>query len=126
LRRTPDPAIAGLTAMNIAPREKMNNYVYTSDAFKDWISRLLHQLTLIEYPIYIHCTAGKDRTGVATALLLKLLGIANEHILEDYLRSEGTTHVDSLQAILDDYVFEPEILDSKALLDSIFLVRSGT
>ena len=32
----------------------------------------------------MHCTAGKDRTGVSAALLLLLLGVAREHVIEDY------------------------------------------
>ncbi|KAF8592198.1 hypothetical protein K439DRAFT_1643807 [Ramaria rubella] len=31
-----------------------------------------------------HCTAGKDRTGVLAALILKLAGVDNEVIAEDY------------------------------------------
>ncbi len=31
-----------------------------------------------------HCTAGKDRTGVVSALLLELAGVSQETILEDY------------------------------------------
>lgn len=37
------------------------------------------------YPILFHCTAGKDRTGFATYLLLSLLGVDEKAILEDYL-----------------------------------------
>ncbi|WDF68649.1 tyrosine-protein phosphatase [Sphingobacterium oryzagri] len=32
-----------------------------------------------------HCTAGKDRTGIATALVLYTLGVPKEQIIEDYL-----------------------------------------
>lgn len=35
-------------------------------------------------PVLIHCTAGKDRTGVATALLLSVLGIDRKTIETDY------------------------------------------
>lgn len=38
-------------------------------------------------PILVHCAAGKDRTGLVTALLLSLLGVADEDIVADYLRS---------------------------------------
>lgn len=31
-----------------------------------------------------HCTAGKDRTGVVSAILLELAGVSQETILEDY------------------------------------------
>ena len=36
-------------------------------------------------PLVIHCTAGKDRTGFACALILHTLGVADEVIAEDYL-----------------------------------------
>lgn len=32
-----------------------------------------------------HCTAGKDRAGVATVIILELLGVSREEIIEDYL-----------------------------------------
>ena len=32
-----------------------------------------------------HCTAGKDRAGVAAAILEELLGVSRENIIEDYL-----------------------------------------
>jgi protein-tyrosine phosphatase len=33
----------------------------------------------------IHCTAGKDRTGFACALILHTLGVSRDTISEDYL-----------------------------------------
>jgi protein-tyrosine phosphatase len=36
-------------------------------------------------PLVIHCTAGKDRTGFACALILHTLGVADDVISEDYL-----------------------------------------
>lgn len=38
-------------------------------------------------PLIYHCTAGKDRTGWATAMLLALLGVPRETVMADYLRS---------------------------------------
>ena len=35
-------------------------------------------------PMIVHCTAGKDRTGVASALLLAALGVGDEAIAADY------------------------------------------
>lgn len=37
-----------------------------------------------EGAVLYHCTAGKDRTGVATALILSALGVPRETILQDY------------------------------------------
>jgi protein-tyrosine phosphatase len=36
-------------------------------------------------PLVVHCAAGKDRTGVAIAVLLRSLGVPTETIFEDYL-----------------------------------------
>ena len=38
-------------------------------------------------PVLIHCAAGKDRTGVAVALVLHALGVAPQRIMLDYLLS---------------------------------------
>ena len=38
-----------------------------------------------DHPIVIHCTAGKDRTGVSTAFLLSVLGVDRRLIEADYL-----------------------------------------
>lgn len=35
-------------------------------------------------PVAIHCTSGKDRTGVVTALLLRLVGVTREAVIGDY------------------------------------------
>ena len=37
--------------------------------------------------IIFHCTAGKDRTGFAAALILSLFGVSRRHIFEDYMLS---------------------------------------
>ena len=39
-------------------------------------------------PLILHCTAGKDRTGVCCALILLALGAPREAVLEDYLLSK--------------------------------------
>lgn len=36
-------------------------------------------------PLVFHCTAGKDRTGLAAALILLALGVSRERVLHDYL-----------------------------------------
>jgi protein-tyrosine phosphatase len=40
-------------------------------------------------PTIFHCFAGKDRTGVAAALILKLLGVSDQAILADYLQTNA-------------------------------------
>jgi protein tyrosine/serine phosphatase len=45
--------------------------------------------TASNYPILIHCTQGKDRTGLIIALILMLLSVPVPAISHDYCMSEG-------------------------------------
>ncbi len=52
----------------------------------------MHDLLVEEnYPQVFHCTAGKDRTGLAAALLLSALDVPREVIIEDYLATNHFT-----------------------------------
>lgn len=45
---------------------------------------IVHQLLEGHAPLLLHCTAGKDRSGVASALILAALGVPRATILQDY------------------------------------------
>ncbi|HKY51594.1 MAG TPA: tyrosine-protein phosphatase [Candidatus Limnocylindria bacterium] len=49
--------------------------------------------------VLIHCLAGKDRTGIAVALLLQLIGVDDAQIAADYTLSEASL-ADELAAVL--------------------------
>lgn len=56
--------------------------------FADRFGRLLKLLANADrHSVVIHCMVGKDRTGIASALLLSALGVSREQILDDYLLS---------------------------------------
>lgn len=38
-------------------------------------------------PVYFYCSAGKDRTGLLAALVLKVLGVPESQIVNDYAKS---------------------------------------
>ena len=48
-------------------------------------AELFEHLLAAEAPLMFHCTAGKDRTGVAAALILLALGVPRDVVLQDYL-----------------------------------------
>lgn len=63
-------------------RESYRNYVrHNTQTFRSLFGHLLEDRA----PLVIHCTAGKDRTGFASALILHALGVPDEIIAEDYL-----------------------------------------
>ena len=48
-------------------------------------------------PFVLHCTAGKDRAGFGSAMILTILGVPREKVIEDYLLTNTyvSDHVDS-------------------------------
>jgi len=52
---------------------------------------MFRQLAAGNLPLAFNCSAGKDRTGVAAALLLTLLGVPRETVLADYAMSDKIT-----------------------------------
>jgi protein-tyrosine phosphatase len=51
------------------------------------IGKVLGELARADGPALIHCSAGKDRTGVTVAILMTLLGASREDVYHEYLRS---------------------------------------
>lgn len=75
---TPLSPAAALDVM----RDSYRNYVrHNTPRFRALFSHLLEDRA----PLVIHCTAGKDRTGFACALILHTLGVPDDVIAEDYL-----------------------------------------
>lgn len=63
------------------------SYPKLLDQFRGQYARMFAQLLAGDAPLAFHCTAGKDRTGVAAALLLTALGVPRTTIVDDYLLS---------------------------------------
>lgn len=76
------------STMNDAHRLMRRNYVLMPAALSPHLSSMVDALLANGVPMIVHCTAGKDRTGVAIALLLSLLGVTREDIVTDYARSD--------------------------------------
>ncbi|GBU10976.1 hypothetical protein AwErysi_05920 [Erysipelotrichaceae bacterium] len=49
-----------------------------------FIKKVFHLLAVSAGCVLFHCSAGKDRTGVISALLLKLVGVSDFDVLADY------------------------------------------
>lgn len=82
------------------------------DSARQAYARLFTELAERDGIALFHCTAGKDRTGWAAATLLSLLGVDDDTITADYLRSSEPV-VASFSAVFQrfaDIGGDPEVL----------------
>ena len=97
-----------------------------ADTYGRFMKHLLEQPT----PQVFHCTAGKDRTGFAAALVLSALGVDRATIEQDYLltnqlykrdaRLEGQGHAHVMKVL---WQVQPEFLD--AAFDAVDAQHGG-
>lgn len=66
-------------------------------------------------PLFFHCTAGKDRTGVCAAYILRVLGVPVETVMEDYLLSNHHRR----QAVEESMAQLKGQISSQAILDAM-------
>jgi protein-tyrosine phosphatase len=67
----------------------VERYLEIADVAADGLGRALRLIADPQAaPLVVHCIAGKDRTGVVSALTLALLGVPDEDIADDYTMSE--------------------------------------
>ncbi|MGW4719147.1 tyrosine-protein phosphatase [Nocardia sp. NPDC004260] len=73
-------------------------------------------------PVLFHCTAGKDRTGWMTAILMTALGVPKGQVYKDYLESNDNLAA-SNKTTMDGLVAKGLVTDP-ALFDPILGVRA--
>ena len=65
---------------------RVNREFVADDTQREQFARALRLIAADDArPVLFHCTAGKDRTGWMTAVLLTTLGVPREAIMADYL-----------------------------------------
>lgn len=83
---------------------------------------LITKIALGDAPLVYHCTAGKDRTGWASAIILSLVGVPRETVMQDYLAS-NIYLAQKNQAILADARKSGAAIDARHL-EAVLTVRS--
>jgi len=80
-------------------------------------------------PTVLHCTAGKDRVGIASVLFLSLLGVPEDIIIQDYTISNYyfPLLVEHAQSRYDEHHFFTSLLNMEAIdLYPFYLAKGDT
>ena len=98
---------------------------HMQDTYRGFVRQNTHRFSSLfghllesDDPLVFHCTAGKDRTGFAAALILLALGVSHEDVMRDYLltnqrlkpKTEWKGLAPDVASVL--YRVQPEFLDA--------------
>lgn len=125
-----DPALARLLVDDPTARGAERVMIEIYRRFPRYLATTLVDVTdcLLDggAPLLLHCSAGKDRTGFVTAMLLHALEVPEPLIRADYLASRrwpgAETHRASLEARLAPVVTASEL---RAAVDTVLDVRDA-
>ncbi|MBK7250775.1 MAG: tyrosine-protein phosphatase [Gammaproteobacteria bacterium] len=109
VRHLDDPADHASAAWDFWPRGRTPSAAELRDAMivlyggmHRWLGSRLQglfaALSAGEVPLVFHCSAGKDRTGVAAALVLSALGVDRDAIYEDYMLTNRAVDLEDVLA----------------------------
>lgn len=68
---------------------------------------IVHEVADADGPVLVHCAAGKDRTGVSVALVLRLLGVTYDDVMADYILTEQARA--AIDVRLNRHLIEPTV-----------------
>ena len=95
-RRMPifNESAAGITRegniSEVPDMKKLYRAMLTEESYRMQLQEIMTVIFNHDYTtgaLLWHCTAGKDRCGIVTALVLTVLGVDRDSIMKDYLRS---------------------------------------
>lgn len=72
-----------------ADKRMLNFYKEYVTEHPETIKKIISEVLESDQPVLYHCTAGKDRTGIISALILTILKFDKETIYNDYLLSNN-------------------------------------
>jgi protein-tyrosine phosphatase len=103
LRKGPDPEFANVWNQHFPKSNNCEKYNTADKEVARWLTKIIQFIRSDECipPILLHCTSGKDRTGVVVAAILKILNVPDDLIIEEYLLSDGEVKREWIQQSLD-------------------------
>ena len=103
LRRGQDPQHLPAFYAHFPASHDLEKYETSNREVRRWLNEVVSFFGApdTQFPVLIHCTSGKDRTGVVVAALLTIVGIERSMIIKEYLLSDGDVHSDWIGMALD-------------------------
>ena len=88
-------SLGRLFSLMFGKERKMDYIAESYKAYREYATGYLPQLKALferisnpdNLPLLIHCSAGKDRTGVVSSLIQQILGVPLDIAMEDYLKT---------------------------------------
>ncbi|MBE6764534.1 MAG: tyrosine-protein phosphatase [Ruminococcaceae bacterium] len=94
--------VTGGNVVPPSPEDVARSYIKMAD---ENMEKIIKTVTECKTNVMYFCNAGKDRTGVVSAILLHKMGMDREYIINDYMQS-----ADNLRDMLSDFAANnPEI-----------------
>ena len=83
---TADDLKRRVATINSETKDSVRAYDYAIE-YAGQYAKILRRIAAGDLPAVEHCTAGKDRTGVFSAILLTALGVPRDTVVRDYMLS---------------------------------------
>lgn len=124
-----DELAAGVSRDSESDEEAMSMLIHDPDSAMGYMCNMYEEFAVTEsarrgYEAFVrklfenpdkavlwHCTAGKDRAGFATAIVLEMLGADRETIIADYLETNEYIQ-DDIDTMIEYYFGSIDALDS--------------
>jgi protein-tyrosine phosphatase len=81
---TADDLKRRVATINSETKDSVRAYDYAIE-YAGQYAKILRRIAAGDLPAVEHCTAGKDRTGVFSAILLTALGVPRDTVVRDYM-----------------------------------------
>lgn len=103
LRVSADPEFADVRQIHIPATDSQDKYETSRREVRRWLNAVMASLAdpAVPLPVLVHCTSGKDRTGVVIAAFLTLVGVPRPIVVDEYLWSEGEVRPEWIAQAID-------------------------
>ncbi len=91
------------------------SYLEFLERYRENVAQAIVAVARADGPVFVHCAAGKDRTGLVSALLLRLAGVGVEDVADDYAESDA-----NLQALTEAWRSEARDEEERTRRQELF------